>query len=190
MRPPRFLRRAAALAVLATSMLLAACSLPPAPDGPGDAGALSAAIAGLGPDVERTEAERAAELAFAETHRLAQAYEITDPPLVHNFKVNAGLRPRGLCWHWADDLEARLAREDFATLALHRAIANGDNPFRIDHSTVILGARGAPMDAGIVLDPWRKGGRLHWTPVRQDTDYGWVPRQSVWAERRARAGGG
>ena len=136
-------------------------------------------ILALGPGVDPGEARRAARVAFAETRQLALQYEITDPPLVHNTKVNMGLKPRGLCWHWADDLEARLAEENFRTLALHRAIANADNPFRIDHSTVIVSRRGDTMFDGVVLDPWRKGGVLHWTRTRADRDYDWRPQAEV-----------
>jgi hypothetical protein len=136
-------------------------------------------IRALGAYVDPEEARRAARIAFQHTHQLALEYEITDPPLIHNTKVNMGLKPRGLCWHWAEDLEARLAEENFRTLSLHRAIANADNPFRIDHSTVIVSRRGDTMFEGVVLDPWRKGGVLHWTPTRADADYDWRPRAEV-----------
>ncbi len=116
----------------------------------------------------------------------AEAWQAEDPPLIHNMKVNAGLRPRGLCKDWADDLQARLAREGFRSVDWHRAIANHDN-IRIEHSTLIVSARGAPMDAGIVLDPWRLGrGRLYYVPVREDPKYDWWPRQQVFAWKRAR----
>ena len=143
------------------------------------------AIAGLGPGVDPDEAVRAARIAYRHTDDLARAYEITDPPLVHNTKVNMGLRPRGLCWHWAEDMEKRLAAEGFRTLSLHRAIANADNPYRIDHSTVIVSRRGDGMFDGLVLDPWREGGRLTWVGVREDDRYNWVPRQEVFARKRA-----
>ena len=121
---------------------------------------LAAEIQALGPQVDPEEAQRAARVAFERAAELTRAYRITDPPLVHNAKVNMGLKPRGLCWQWADDMESRMAEEDFQTLDLHRAIANWDNSFRIDHSTLIISARGDSMFDGIVLDPWRKGGRL------------------------------
>ena len=148
--------------------------------------ALAQAIGQLGEGVDPAEAAQAAEIAFGHTRVLARDYQITDPPLIHNMKVNRGLRPRGLCWHWAEDMQARLAQERFQTLTLHRAIANADNPFRIDHSTVIVSRRGDSMVDGIVLDPWRKGGVLHWTPTLRDTRYHWVARQTVFSERRAR----
>lgn len=151
---------------------------------------LAAAITRLSPEIDRLEAAEAARLAYARTEELRVAYRITDPPLVHNTLVNLGLKPRGLCWHWADDLEATLAAAGFETLTLHRAIANADTPFRIDHSTVILSAAGASMEDGLVLDPWRQGGTLTWVPTRADPDYRWVSRASVFAWRARRAAGG
>ena len=176
------------MAVLAV-FLLGACAAPrqggPEVNRDGIA-ALTYQIQGLSPEVDPDEAARAARIAYEHTDELAVAYRITDPPLIHNMKVNAGLKPRGLCWHWAEDMEARLDAEGFETLDIHRAIANADNPFRIDHSTAIVSAGGADMFAGVVLDPWRKGGRLTWTPTLEDPDYVWRPQAEVLEERRQR----
>lgn len=181
----RILRLLPLLALL----LAAGCATPPdrgAPPDQRDIAALSAGLRGLGPDVDPEEADRAARIAFEHTGDLARAYEITDPPLIHNTKVNLGLRPRGLCRHWAEDMESRLLAERFRTLELHRAIANADNPFRIEHSTAIISRRGDTLDDGIVLDPWREGGVLHWVPTRADARYAWRPREEVLAEKRER----
>ncbi|EAQ05101.1 lipoprotein, putative [Pseudooceanicola batsensis HTCC2597] len=146
-------------------------------------GALSSAIAALGPGVDPEEAARAADIAITYPLALRAAYGVTDPPLIHNTKVNMGLRPRGLCWHWAEDMETRLATEGFRTLDLHRAIANAGR-IRIDHSTVVISARGGPMESGIVLDPWRNGGELFWSRVPEDRRYAWERRAAVMARRR------
>jgi len=169
---------------------LAACGTAYGPDGPpmatqSEVAALEREILALGPGIDPEEAARAAEIAYRHTHQLAREYEITDPPLVHNTKVNMGLKPRGLCWHWAEDMENRLEAEAFETLEIHRAIANADNPFRIDHSTAIVSRRGDAFDEGIVIDPWRKGGVLFWSPLMEDTDYGWVEQSVVHATKRA-----
>ena len=178
------LRMIGALALVA----LAACGGPP-PATPDEVSRLAAAIAALGPEVDRDEARRAAEISYAHSHRLALEYEITDPPIIHNTKVNLGIKPRGLCWHWAHDMEKRLAQERFATLDLHRAVANADNAFRLEHSTAIVSAKGADYDDGIILDPWRKGGRLTWMPVREDDAYNWEPRNEVVARALERKHG-
>lgn len=146
---------------------------------------LSSRIAALGPDVDPEEAARAARIALTYPLELRARYEVSDPPLIHNTKVNMGLRPRGLCKDWADDMEARLAAEGFRTLTFHRAIANADTA-RIEHSTVIISARGAGLYDGLVLDPWRFGGDLYWGPVTEDPTYRWLPRLQAFEARRAR----
>ncbi|MDA7965091.1 hypothetical protein [Ruegeria sp.] len=171
------------LLALLGCVTLSACAIPPAPQDD-DVQRLASEIRNLGPGVDPAEAERAAEIAYAYTAQLAQDYQITDSPLIHNAKVNQGLRPRGLCWHWAEDIERRLNQENFQTLTLHRAIANADNPFRIDHSTAIVSRKGDSLYDGVVLDPWRYGGVLYWAPLPEDTRYDWVPRDVVLDKRR------
>ena len=177
------IRPFAYLLALMACLTLGACASPPSASSD-DVQRLSTQIKTLGPDIDPEEADRAARIAYAYTAQLAQEYQITDPPLLHNAKVNQGLRPRGLCWHWAEDIERRLKQENFKTLELHRAIANADNPFRIDHSTAIISRRGETLYEGVVLDPWRYGGVLYWAPLREDTRYDWVPREVVLEKRR------
>ncbi|TCO74218.1 hypothetical protein [Rhodovulum euryhalinum] len=186
------LRTIAPAAALAATLALGACGpgrYGPPPPTPAEVTALARTIRALGPEVDPGEAERAALIAHTHAWQLAQEYRVSDPPLVHNSKVNMGLRERGLCFHWAEDMEARLAAEDFRTLELHRAISPGARMFRIDHSTVILGRRGEPLQEGVVLDPWRKGGDLFWSPVADDPRYKWRPRNEVLAEKAARLSG-
>ena len=171
--------------------LLAACGAPSEYTDPvteADISALAGSIEKLGPEVDPLEARRAAEIAYSYTRELAVRYEIEDSPLVHNTKVNMGVKPRGLCWHWAEDLEKRLDAEGFETLAMERAIANAFNDWLIDHSTAIIVARGDRFEEGIVLDPWRYGGHLFWDETVDDTRYNWVAREEVFARKRARLG--
>ena len=176
-------RTLAVILALLSLATLAACSVPPPQTGD-EVQQLATQIRSLGPDIDPEEADRAARIAYSYTAQLVQEYEITDPPLIHNAKVNKGLRPRGLCWHWAEDIERRLKQENFQTLELHRAIANADNSFRIDHSTAIVSRKGDTMYEGVILDPWRYGGVLYWSPLVDDTRYEWVPRDVVLEKRR------
>ena len=148
---------------------------------------LASAIRALGPGVDPNEATRAARIAYTYPLQLAAEYQITDHPLVHNIKVNQGQRPRGLCWHWAQDMETRLRWEQFRTLDLHRAIGNSEVALRIDHSTVIVSTKGDAMNQGLVLDPWRYGGKLFWGDPKLDTKYEWIPRATVFELKRQRA---
>jgi hypothetical protein len=182
-------RRALLLAATASAALAPLGGCAPVPPGPAtdqEIAQLAQAIAGLSPDVDPAEARQAARMAFAESQRLTGVYQITDPPLIHNTKVNAGIRPRGLCYHWAEDLERHLSSAGFDSLEITRAIANARNPLVIDHSTAVIIPRGAPMQAGIVLDPWRYGGRLFWAPVMADPRYRWEPRAQVLRARKRR----
>jgi hypothetical protein len=176
-----------AVMVLFGLVVLAACGTSPESRLPADAfqiAELRSQIISLGPEVDPEEADRAARIAFQHTRELAIAYQITDLPLVHNAKVNMGLRPRGLCWHWAEDMENRLLLENFETLDMHRAIANADNRFRIEHSTAIVSRKGDGYLDGIALDPWRLGGILTHVAVREDPDYRWDAQQDVLARKR------
>lgn len=176
------------LAVTAV-LLLAACGAqkpePPVSDRQ-EIGAITQGILSLSPEIDPAEAAAVAEIALLYPRVLAERWNVTDPPLIHNTKVNLGLRPRGLCYHWADDLEARLRVEGFETIVIHRAIANHDVSFRIEHSTVIVSGPGQSMEEGIVLDPWRYGGQLFWSETLEDEDYRWVERSEVFAWKRAR----
>ncbi|MEX0351496.1 MAG: hypothetical protein AB3N15_18890 [Paracoccaceae bacterium] len=166
--------------------LISACTHQPITVDRADVDLLAQEIRSLGPEVDPQEAQRAASIAYEYSAQLAQEYDITDPPLVHNAKVNSGIKERGLCYQWAEDIEARLKQENFQTLTMHRAIAEPRNAFVVDHSTAIISRRGDGLQDGIVLDPWRDAGDLHWALTREDTRYDWEPRLQVLEERRRR----
>ena len=168
------------LAALLMSVLLAACTTTaPTRGSEAQIAALGNSIHNLSPQVDVAEARRAARIAYQTSFALAQVYGITDPPLIHNAKVNAGQRPRGLCYHWAEDMEARLNAEGFETIEVARAIANSQSLFLIEHSTAVIIPKGGALKDGIVIDPWRKGGTLYWSAVWRDPRYVWLPREDV-----------
>lgn len=161
------------------AMLLVGCAAAPMQEGGNDVAGLEAALLALGPGVDRAEAARAARLAYTVSDELRHEYQITDAPLVHNTKVNMGLKPRGLCYHWARDIQTRMTQAGFATLQLNGLVANAENPFWLEHSAAVVHLRGGAWQDGIVLDPWRTGGYLHWDEVREDTKYPWKLRSDV-----------
>jgi len=145
---------------------------------------LNLAILALGDDINSGEAQRAARIAIDYSRQLAREYEITDSAIVHNLKVNLGIKPRGLCVHWTSDLMVRMKQESFYSLDLHWAIANYENAFRLEHSTVVVSARGDSLQQGMVLDPWRNSGDLYWAPALQDPGYLWKPQAEIHAQKR------
>lgn len=166
------------IAAIALLCAFAACAptTGPSPGSRADVAALTHALQAMSPGVDPAEAAHAADLSYRYTFQLAQQYQITDAPLVHNAKVNAGKKPRGLCYHWATDMQHLLNKAGFETLEIQRAIANAANPILIEHSSAVITARGAPMHSGVIIDPWRQGGRLFWSPVTQDRRYDWKER--------------
>ena len=145
---------------------------------------LNRAILALGDAVHPGEARRAARAALEYSRHLAREYDVTDSALVHNMKVNMGLKQRGLCIDWTSDLMARLRQENFASLDLHWAIANYESTFRLEHSSVVISVRGESLDHGLILDPWRHSGDLYWARATQDPGYDWKPQADIHALKR------
>ena len=146
---------------------LAGCATPR--EAPGDAKRLAACLAGL-PGVKAEEAALAAETACQRSAELAREYRVVRPAVWHNVLVNWGVKSRGLCYHWAEDLEASLGRLRLSTLQVRRGVARKDT--RREHNCVVLTATGQSFTNGIVLDAWRHSGRLYWVPVSEDR-YPW-----------------
>jgi hypothetical protein len=145
---------------------------------------LASALAQLAADAEPEESRRLAEAALRESHALAHAYRMTRPPQLHNVLVNTGLRERGLCWHWTQDLLAQLRSLRLPHYQLHWAVAHRGELFR-EHNSVVVTARGADLATGLVLDPWRRAGTLTWVAVTDDS-YPWEPQRPAPEDASAR----
>ena len=149
---------------------------------------LTRALLALGPDVDASEARRLADIAYDYPLQLARIYEIEDAPIVHNQKVNYGLKSRGLCYHWAEDMQTRLAREGFRSIEIRRGISPARPLFPFEHSSIIAVAPGQPLQSGLLLDPWRYAGALYWLPVADDRMHRWQPRVDVLRGKARRKG--
>jgi len=134
--------------------------------------ALRQELANLDEIIDRDEAGRLAEAAIGYTMALANEYRVTRPPVFHNILVNMKVKDRGLCIHWTEDLLNKLKDLDLKSFRFHWAIAYPDRPLRLEHSSVVVTARGQPFEKGLVLDGWRHAGELHWVLVKEDT-YPW-----------------
>lgn len=134
---------------------------------------LTTMIATLGPRVDYAEARQVAEVALTYPMQLAADYGLTTPPITHNMLVNMGVRPRGLCTHWAEDMLRRLDELELKTLRLYWAVAYPTKPFRLEHSSALVTAQEKEFDTGIVLDAWRNSGELFYSKVSEDDRYNW-----------------
>jgi len=135
--------------------------------------ALQTSLKKLGKATDPDEARRVAETAVTDSMRLAEQYRMAPPARWHNLLIQMGLRERGLCFHWTEDLMKRLQALNLRTYRLHWGVAHQGSDLR-EHNSVVITALSQPFENGLVLDPWRNSGDLYWAAVRQD-EYPWVP---------------
>jgi hypothetical protein len=130
---------------------------------------LSKALAGLASDVDPAEAEQISVTAHTTARRLAREYHVVLNPELQAFLVNVGLRKRGWCGHWAADIGTRLKELKPRTLVLHWGVAYDHTSS--ENNCLVITARNQPFKDGIILDGWRRAGRLFWCPVIKDDEY-------------------
>ena len=170
---PGMIRGSALAALLLVFLVGCATPLPDAAATPDRSRALGAALQALGPEASAREAARLADEALATTRQLHERYRPVRPALFGNAAFHLGLRDRALCCHWAEDLLRSLAALELDSFALHWGVAHYGNPLR-EHSAVVVVARGGRFEEGLVLDAWRRSGRLYWVRVDRDR-YPWKP---------------
>ena len=135
--------------------------------------ALQRELAALGPGIDKAEAGMVAETAVTYSSRLAEEYRVVTPARLHNLLIQVGMKDRGLCYHWTEDLMKRLQALNLRTYQLHWGVAHKGSDL-YEHNSVVITALNQPFENGLVLDPWRNSGDLYWAAVRED-DYPWVP---------------
>jgi len=128
-------------------------------------------LAGLNRQVNMLEARQVAETAITYSSELAAEYDLVRPAILHNVFVRIGLKDRGLCYHWTEDLMEQLKSLNLKTYQLHWAVAYRGSELR-EHNSVVITARGEAFEKGIVLDPWRNSGDLYWALIKMDK-YPW-----------------
>jgi hypothetical protein len=133
--------------------------------------ALEHDLTALNHNSDGAEARRVAETALHAAAILAREYRLVRPPILHNLFIQMGLRDRGLCYHWTEDLMSRLNTLQLKFYQLRWGVAHRGSDLR-EHNTVVITANGQPFENGLVLDPWRHSGKLYWVVVKNDK-YPW-----------------
>jgi hypothetical protein len=128
-------------------------------------------LAALNQQADQLEARQVAETAITYSYQLADEYQLVRPAVLHNLLIRAGLKDRGLCYHWTEDLLKRLQALDLRTYQLHWGVAHRGSDLR-EHNSVVITARGQGFEKGMVLDPWRNSGDLFWALINTD-QYPW-----------------
>jgi len=128
--------------------------------------ALMDQIAALSPRVRAEESARLAECVYNTTRQLRRDYQVVWPPLFNNFLVNSGIKKRGLCFQWAEDLLVVLDGLKLTRLELHWGEAQVGTWH--ESNCIVVTAKGQPFNTGIILDCWRRSGHPYWRPVGTD----------------------
>lgn len=126
----------------------------------------------LSPTVSPAEADKLATTAVETSAAMSRDFKPVFLPWANNALRNMGLRKRGLCYEWRDDLYPHLHRLNLKTMDLHLTSARRDTPR--EHNGIVVTAKKQAFKDGIALDPWRKGGRLEWGLVSKE-HYPWQP---------------
>ena len=128
------------------------------------------ALVALAPSVDPGEAELLSVTAHTASRDCAREYRLVLSPIFQNFLIQIGKRQRGWCGHYARDIGERLKALRLKTLVLHWGAAFAGT---LDESNcLVVTARNQPFEDGIVIDGWRWGGRLFWSPLKKDAEYG------------------
>ena len=128
------------------------------------------ALVALAPrTVDPREAELLSVTAHAMSRELAREYGVTGDPAIHNYLINIGAKKRGICADYTRDIGARLKEFGFKTLFLHWGAAFAKESD--ENNALVVTALNQPFEDGIVLDGWRRGGRLFWCHVKDDHEY-------------------
>ena len=133
-----------------------------------EAQALANQIAALSPSVRPEEASLLAQCAYATVSQLRLQYPMFGTPIFNNFLIYHGIKKRGYCFQWAEDMLVALDALKLTGLELHWGESNPDN-WR-ENNCVVVTAKGQPFNRGIILDCWRHFGRLRWNAVTADED--------------------
>jgi hypothetical protein len=145
---------------------------------------LSKQLARLSSRVDPNEAKLLAECAYATVARLREEYRPFGTPIFNNFLVYHGLRKRGYCYQWSEDLLVALDALKLKTFELHWGDTYRDT-WR-ENNCLVVTAKGQPFDRGMILECWRHFGHLRWNLVLSDQDRYYE--NTKWAEKvRARA---
>ena len=119
--------------------------------------------------VDPREAQLLSETAHHTSRSLAREYGVDGDPAIHNYLIRIGVKKKGICADYTHDIGARLRDLRFKTLMLHWGTAWEKESD--ENNALIVTAINQSFYEGIVLDGWRRSGRLFWVQVRDDAEY-------------------
>ncbi len=132
------------------------------------------ALVALAPDVDPGEAELLSVTAHTTSRSLAREYRVVWCPAFQNLLIHMGKRERGYCGQYARDIGLHLKELKLKTLVLHWGAAYAGT--LDENNCLVVTARNQPFEDGIVIDGWRRAGRLFWCALKKDSAYQYAGR--------------
>jgi len=123
-------------------------------------------LASLSPRVNRYEAKLLSDCAFATVTKLRREYRMFGTPIFNNFLIYHGLRKRGYCYQWSEDLLVALDKLNLKSLEVRWA-EHDPNTWR-ENNCLVVTAKGQAFNRGIMLECWRHLGHLYFGPIASD----------------------
>lgn len=132
---------------------------------------LSNMIQSISPLIKKNEANDIAIEAIEYSKTLAKRYDAVKPALFHNTLINLGLKQRGLCFHYTNDLLKYLEKKNYQSFKFTKIISSRGEYF--EHTAFILTNDNVEFKDSIVFDAWRDSGELYFAKVKEDKRYKW-----------------
>lgn len=117
------------------------------------------------------EAEQLALALIPEIARLKASYHYIGSPILHNMLINSGMRERGACKDWAEDLLSFLQKRPHRYFRFTWGEANATK--LTEHNVTVIIPLNGQFEDGLLIDPWRKRGNPFWIQVKADKHYKW-----------------
>lgn len=118
-------------------------------------------IKALGKGVDEKEAKMFAKEALSYPRVLAEKYKLMAPANFQNMLINMGMRERGLCYEWTEDMITHLKKQNYRSFDLRWGVAFKGEP--MEHNSVVLVAKALLLIAvyssilGVILESFIGG---------------------------------
>ncbi len=135
-------------------------------------------VISLSSSISKNEALDFSNISIKQSLNLSHKYKAISSPWLQNTLVNIGIKKRGLCHEWTEDLLTYLLKRNYKTLSFHAIGANIG--YLNEHNALSVSAKGEGIKNSIVLDAWRHSGNLYFQKIEEDRAYDWKERKGLY----------
>ena len=125
----------------------------------------------LSSTINKKEAKILSRILILHSLELANSYNITGSAWMHNSLINLGLKERGFCYDYTQDLVKKIKKYNFKTFKFYWAVHKKGEYF--EHNALVVSSVYQNFLGGLILDAWRNSGELFYLKVLKDVAYSW-----------------